>query len=157
VAPDRTFLPAVTNVPPFAFSITYIGDLVLATVTLDALAANGPVTVITSGMAGPLMAHDPRACHVVAVNSSHPLGWRAKALKLAFEARRSRAPIVNLEVYAPRWRDGHPAGLEAGGCRGGAVGLDQSGGSARPRARRSSSMSRGPSGLSSSSRTTGMK
>lgn len=90
----------------FIFSVTYIGDLVQATLTFDAVAdhAKAPPTVITSSALAPLLRPDPRLGRISSVRSSRALGWRAAVLRYLLGARRSGALVVNLEVYPPRWR-----------------------------------------------------
>lgn len=90
----------------FVFSATYIGDLVLATISLDIIArrAGTPLTVVSAPGAAPLLARDGRIHRLAVVRSSNPLLWRVEVLRHLLDARRSRAHVVNLEVYPPRWR-----------------------------------------------------
>lgn len=92
--------------PVFLFSVTAIGDLVLATLAFDMIArrAGGPLCVVGAPAAPALLAHDPRVAQVRVVGSSRGLVWRAEVLRGLVEARRARASLANLEVYPPRWR-----------------------------------------------------
>lgn len=92
--------------PVFVFSVTYLGDLVLATISLDIIArrTGGPLTVVTALGAAPLLERDTRVQRLGVVRSSNPVAWRVEVLRHLLEARRARAHVVNLEVYPPRWR-----------------------------------------------------
>jgi ADP-heptose:LPS heptosyltransferase len=88
------------------FSVTHIGDLVLATLTFDLLLrqSSQPLTVVTAPAPAPLLAADPRVRDVRLVRSSRALVWRAEVARELARARRAGQGIVNLEVYPPRWR-----------------------------------------------------
>jgi ADP-heptose:LPS heptosyltransferase len=88
------------------FSVSYLGDLVLATLTFDSLVARsgGPLEIVTAPAPAPILAADPRVASIRTVRSSHPIVWRVEVARELLRARRRRALVVNLEVYAPRWR-----------------------------------------------------
>lgn len=87
------------------FSVSYIGDLVTAAGALPLLdAAHGLPALVVAPAAAPLVSADARLSAVHVVSSSTPLGWRAQVLKLLIGARGRRSCVLNLEVYAPRWR-----------------------------------------------------
>jgi ADP-heptose:LPS heptosyltransferase len=88
------------------FSVTYIGDLVLATLTFDALykESKQPLAVVTAPAPAPLLAADPRVRAVRLVRSSRALVWRFEVLREFARAKRVGERIINLEVYPPRWR-----------------------------------------------------
>src|SRR5687768_15860137 len=90
----------------FVFSVAYIGDTVMATMTFDALLelTPGPLVAVTSPQAAPLLRLDPRLADVREVRSSNPILWRVSVLMHVLEARRRGASVANLEVYPPRWR-----------------------------------------------------
>ncbi len=92
--------------PVAVFSVTYIGDLVLATLTFDTLSreCGQPLTVVTAPAPAPLLAADPRVGAVRLIRSSQALTWRLEVLREFARAKRAGERIVNLEVYAPRWR-----------------------------------------------------
>lgn len=87
------------------FSVSYIGDLVMATTALplSAAACHG-LSVVAAPAAAPLLVADPRLAAVHVVRSSWPLVWRAEVLAQLLRARRAGESVLNLEVYAPRWR-----------------------------------------------------
>jgi ADP-heptose:LPS heptosyltransferase len=88
------------------FSVTYIGDLVLATLTFDALRKESghPLTVVTAPAPAPLLTADPRVRAVRLVCSPRALVWRLEVVREFARARRTGERIINLEVYPPRWR-----------------------------------------------------
>lgn len=92
--------------PVFLFSVSSIGDLVLATLAVDIIArrTHTPLTVVGAPTAPALLAGDPRIGSVRVVRSSHGVLWRAQVLRHLWAARRAGATLVNVEVYAPRWR-----------------------------------------------------
>jgi len=92
--------------PVFLFSVTSIGDLVLATLAFDMIArrACGPLTVVGAPTAAALLGSDARVAALRLVRSSRALVWRAEALRHLWAARRAGARVVNLEMYPPRWR-----------------------------------------------------
>jgi ADP-heptose:LPS heptosyltransferase len=90
--------------PVHLFSVTSIGDLVLATSVFDLARADGAaLTVVTAPPAAALLRADPRLSAVRLVRSSSPVGWRIETLRALLAARRARATLVNLEVYPARW------------------------------------------------------
>jgi ADP-heptose:LPS heptosyltransferase len=87
------------------FSVTYIGDLVLATLTFDALwkESKQPLTVVTAPAPATLLTADPRVRAVRLVRSSRALVWRVEVVREFARAKRAGERIINLEVYPPRW------------------------------------------------------
>jgi ADP-heptose:LPS heptosyltransferase len=88
------------------FSVTYIGDLVLATLTFDTLSKESgqPLTVVTAPAPAPLLTADPRVRAVRLVRSSRALVWRLEVAREFARAKLAGERIINLEVYPPRWR-----------------------------------------------------
>ncbi len=89
----------------FVFSVTSLGDLALATLTFDLAAPTGDtsLTVVGPPAAAALLPPDARVAAVRVVRSSAPLTWRRETLRHLLAARRARASVVNLELYAPRF------------------------------------------------------
>lgn len=87
------------------FCVTRIGDLVLATVTFDALVARyGPIHLVTSTLVDGLVDEDERVERVTVLRHPGGLRGRAAILRHLRDARRRGAVVVNLEVFRPRWR-----------------------------------------------------
>lgn len=94
-----------SSAPVRVFCVTRIGDLVFATATFDALVERyGGIHLVTSTLAEGLLDGDPRVERVDVLR--HPDGLRGRASLLAhlLEARRAGQPVVNYEVFPPRWR-----------------------------------------------------
>lgn len=87
------------------FSVSYVGDLVTATLTLDMIArrCTGGVQVVTAPAGAALLAADPAVASVQVVRSSRAWLWRVEVARELWRARRRDAQIVNCEVYLPRW------------------------------------------------------
>jgi len=92
--------------PVAVFSVTYIGDLVLATLTFDSLLkeCGRPLSVVTAQAPAPLLVRDPRVGAVRLVRSSQALIWRLEVVREFVRAKHAGERIINLEVYEPRWR-----------------------------------------------------
>lgn len=97
--------PGADARPALLFSVSSLGDLVLATLAFDLAARRGfgPLTVVGAPTAPALLQRDPRVAALRVISSSSPLRWRLDVLQALLEARRARATVVNLEVYPPRW------------------------------------------------------
>lgn len=93
------------SVPARVFCVTRIGDLVLATVTFDALAArHGSIHLVTSTLADGLVEGDPRVERVDILRHPDGLRGRTAIMRQLVDARRGGATVVNLEVAPPRWK-----------------------------------------------------
>ncbi len=91
--------------PLFLFSVSSIGDLVLATLTFDLAVRRGlrALTVVGPPTAPALLHADAGVAATRIVRSTAPLGWRREVLRQLLAARHAGAAIANLEVYPPRF------------------------------------------------------
>ena len=87
------------------FSVTRLGDVVLATATFDELRSRyGTLRLITSPAGAALLVEDPRLSEIHVVPDRGPVAWRWKVVRALLAARGRGDAIVDLELYAPRWR-----------------------------------------------------
>jgi len=91
--------------PALIFSVSYLGDLVTAALTLDIIARppRPPAEVLTTPACAALFEGDDRVRGVRAPASLGAIGWRLAATRELLAARRRGFEVVNLEVYPPRW------------------------------------------------------
>lgn len=89
----------------FVFSVTSIGDLVLATLSLDWATRRGfpRIALVGAPTAAPLLHGDARLTALRTVRSRSSWGWRREVLGHLLAARRAGAQVANLELYLPRW------------------------------------------------------
>ena len=88
------------------FSVSYLGDLVLATVSLEIIARSrvAATRLVTTAAAAELARYGPGQPTSVALARLAWPGWIACVLQELWAARRGRAHVLNLEVHPPRWR-----------------------------------------------------
>lgn len=88
------------------FSVSYLGDLVLATVSLEiiARAPEAATRLVTTAAAAELARDSPGGPTAAPLARLGWPGWMACVVQELWTARKRRARVLNLEVHPPRWR-----------------------------------------------------